>query len=107
MPKINGKDMNLLQVLVFLDDIIVFGKSLEEHEEKLLKVLDRLGEAGLKLSLDKCQFCQPTVKYHGHIQWGYMTVTHNNHFFKSILRTRTSHSTLTASKLALKISLIS
>lgn len=50
-------DMNLLQVFVYLDDIIVFGKSLEEHEERVLKVLDRLGEAGLKLSLDKCQFC--------------------------------------------------
>lgn len=60
-------DMNLLQVLVYLDDVIVFGKSLEEHEERLLKVLDRLEEVGLKLSLDKCQFCQPKVKYVGHI----------------------------------------
>lgn len=60
-------DMNLLQVLVYLDDLIVFGKSLEEHEERLIKVLDRLGEAGLKLSLDKCQFCLPQVKYLGHI----------------------------------------
>lgn len=60
-------DMNLLQVLVYLDDLIVFGKSLEEHEERLIKVLDRLGEAGLKISLDKCQFCQPQVKYLGHI----------------------------------------
>lgn len=60
-------DMNLLQVLVYLDDLIVFGKSLEEHEERLIKVLDRIGEAGLKISLDKCQFCQPQVKYLGHI----------------------------------------
>lgn len=60
-------DMNLLQVLVYLDDLIVFGRSLEEHEERLLKVLDRLEEVGLKLSLDKCQFCQPRVKYVGHI----------------------------------------
>ncbi|KAI5615219.1 hypothetical protein C0J50_8776 [Silurus asotus] len=49
--------MNLLQVLVYLDDLIVFGKNLEEHEERLLKVLDRLGEVGLKLSVDKCQIC--------------------------------------------------
>lgn len=60
-------DMNLLQVLVYLDDLIVFGKTLEEHEERLLKVLDRLEEAGLKISLDKCQFCQTQVKYLGHI----------------------------------------
>ena len=60
-------DMNLLQCLVYLDDIIVFGRTLEEHEERLLKVLDRLEEYGLKLSIDKCQFCQPQVKYVGHI----------------------------------------
>ncbi len=60
-------DMNLLQVLVYLDDVIVFGKTLEEHEDRLLKVLDRLGEVGLKLSVDKCQICLPRVKYLGHI----------------------------------------
>lgn len=60
-------DMNLLQVLVYLDDLIVFGRSLEEHEERLLRVLDRLEEVGLKLSLEKCQFCQPRLKYVGHI----------------------------------------
>ncbi|XP_035809415.2 uncharacterized protein LOC118471094 [Amphiprion ocellaris] len=60
-------DMNLLQVLVYLDDLIVFGRTLEEHEERLLKVLDRLREVGLKISIDKCQFCQPSVKYVGHI----------------------------------------
>ncbi|XP_028254301.1 uncharacterized protein LOC114429891 [Parambassis ranga] len=60
-------DMNVLQVLVYLDDLIVFGKTLEEHEERLLKVLDRLGEVGLKLSVDKCQICLPRVKYLGHI----------------------------------------
>nr|XP_023659188.1 uncharacterized protein LOC111839473 [Paramormyrops kingsleyae] len=60
-------DMNLLQVIVYLDDLIVFGRSLEEHEERLLKVLDRLGEVGLKLSLDKCQICMSKVKYLGHI----------------------------------------
>ncbi len=40
---------------------------LEEHEERLLKVLDRLKECGLKVSIDKCQFCQPKVCYVGHI----------------------------------------
>ncbi|CAM5176386.1 unnamed protein product, partial [Eretmochelys imbricata] len=60
-------DMNLLQVLVYLDDLIVFGRTLEEHEERLLKVLDRLEDYGLKLSIDKCQFCRTSVKYVGHI----------------------------------------
>lgn len=60
-------DMNLLEVLVYLDDLIIFGKTLEEHEHRLLKVLDRLKEEGLKLSLDKCQFCCTSVNYLGHI----------------------------------------
>ncbi|CAM4528450.1 unnamed protein product [Lepidochelys olivacea] len=66
MEKVVG-DMNLLQVLVYLDDLIVFGRTLEEHEERLLKVLDRLEDYGLKLSIDKCQFCRTSVKYVGHI----------------------------------------
>lgn len=60
-------DMNLLEVLVYLDDLIIFGRTLEEHEERLLKVLDRLQGEGLKLSLDKCTFCQTSVSYVGHI----------------------------------------
>lgn len=60
-------DLNLIQVLVYLDNLIVFGKTLEEHEEHLLKVLDRLEEFGLKLSIDKCLLCQPQIKFLGHI----------------------------------------
>ncbi|KAK7906968.1 hypothetical protein WMY93_015580 [Mugilogobius chulae] len=60
-------DMHMLEVIVYLDDLIVFGKTLEEHEQRLLKVISRLEEAGLKLSLDKCQFCRPQVTYVGHI----------------------------------------
>ena len=60
-------DMNLLEVLVYLDDLIIFGRTLEEHEQRLLKVLDRLQSEGLKLSLDKCQFCRTSVNYVGHI----------------------------------------
>lgn len=60
-------DIHLLQVLVYLDDIIVLGRTLVEHESRLMKVLDRLEEVCLKVSIDKCQFCLPRVKYVGHI----------------------------------------
>ncbi|KAG1940743.1 interleukin-1 receptor accessory protein-like 1-A [Pimephales promelas] len=60
-------DMHMLEVIVYLDDLIVFGKTLEEHEQRLLKVITRLEEAGLKLSLDKCQFCRSQVTYVRHI----------------------------------------
>lgn len=60
-------DMNFLEVLVYLDDLIVFGRTIDEHEERLLKVLDRLSDEGLKISLDKCQFGRTSVNYVGHI----------------------------------------
>ncbi|CAI5692272.1 unnamed protein product [Oreochromis niloticus] len=66
MEKCMG-DMNLREVIVFLDDIIVFSKTLEEHEARLMKVLDRLKEYGLKLSPEKCKFFQTSVRYLGHI----------------------------------------
>ncbi|KYO27041.1 RNA-directed DNA polymerase-like protein [Alligator mississippiensis] len=60
-------DMHLNQVLVYLDDLIVFGKTLEEHDERLLCMLDHLEAAGLRSMLDKCKFCQASVKYVRHI----------------------------------------
>lgn len=60
-------DINLKEVLVFLDDLIVFSDSLEEHEKRLQHVLLRLRENGLKLSQSKCRFFQTSVRYLGHI----------------------------------------
>ncbi|KAK3569059.1 hypothetical protein QTP86_021532, partial [Hemibagrus guttatus] len=66
MKKVVG-NIHLLQVIVYSFDLIVYGRTLQEHEERLMKVLDRLEEGGLKVSIDKCQFYQPQVKYVGHI----------------------------------------
>ena len=41
--------LHLKEVLVFLDDLIVFSSTLEEHETRLMNVLTRLKEYGLKL----------------------------------------------------------
>lgn len=60
-------DLHLKEVLVFLDDLIVFSDTLDEHEQRLLRVLHRLKEYGLKLSPEKCKFFQTSVKYLGHI----------------------------------------
>lgn len=54
-------------VLVFLDDLIVFSDTLEEHETRLMKVLQRLGDYGLKLSPEKCHFFQTSVRCLGHV----------------------------------------
>lgn len=60
-------DLNLKEVLVFLDDIIIFSATLEEHEERLMRVLSRLKQFGLKLSPEKCKFFQSSVHYLGHV----------------------------------------
>lgn len=60
-------DMNLKEVLVFLDDLIIFSSNLEEHEQRLMRVLHRLRENGLKLSPEKCKLFQTTVRYLGHV----------------------------------------
>ncbi len=60
-------DLNRKEVLVFIDDLIVFSRSLEEHEARLIQVLKRLREFGLKLSPEKCKFYQTSVRYLGHI----------------------------------------
>lgn len=60
-------ELNLKEVLVFIDDLFIFSETLEEHEERLLRVLTHLKEYGLKLSAEKCRFFQSSVRYLGHI----------------------------------------
>ncbi|CAK9829637.1 Retrovirus-related Pol polyprotein from transposon 17.6 [Anthophora retusa] len=52
---------------VCLDDIIIFGQSIEEHNRNLAIVLQRLKELGLKLQPDKCEFLKPELEYLGHV----------------------------------------
>ena len=53
--------------LVYIDDIVVFGRSFEEHLANLSIVLQRLREANLKLQPRKCRQCQEQVSFLGHI----------------------------------------
>lgn len=53
--------------LVYLDDIIIFGSSLQQHLDNLNKVLQRLAQANLKIQLDKCEFLQKECEFLGHI----------------------------------------
>jgi hypothetical protein len=54
-------------VIVFLDDIIIYSKSEEEHEEHLRMVLQVLREHKLYAKLSKCIFYQKKIHYLGHI----------------------------------------
>ena len=51
----------------YLDDIIVFSETLDEHVEHVRQVLDRLRAHNLTLSIGKCVFAQREVKFLGHI----------------------------------------
>lgn len=53
--------------LVYLDDIIIFSTSLQEHLTNIKKVFDRLRQCNLKIQLDKSHFLSKEVAYLGHI----------------------------------------
>ena len=59
--------LSLDRCLVYLDDVIVFSRSFDEHLVNLECVFERLAQAGLTLKLSKCTFCQKEVRYLGHI----------------------------------------
>ena len=66
MQRVVG-DLHLKSCLVYLDDLVIFSKSVDEHLARLTDVLTRLGQAGLKLKPSKCQFMQRRLVYLGHV----------------------------------------
>lgn len=51
---------------VIVDDILVWGATVEEHDERLKRVLEKVKQYNLKLGQEKCQFRQESVDYVGH-----------------------------------------
>ena len=54
-------------VLIYIDDVVIWGTSREEHDNTLKEVLRRLDDAGLALNREKCQFGVQSVNFLGHI----------------------------------------
>lgn len=50
----------------YLDDIIIFSNSWDEHLHHLNLVLNKIGRAGLTLKLSKCEFANAQIDYLGH-----------------------------------------
>ncbi|GJY46092.1 transposon ty3-I gag-pol polyprotein [Tanacetum coccineum] len=57
-------------VLVFFDDILVYSKSMSEHQEHLICVFDTLLTHSLYANRKKCLFGQEQIEYLGHIVSG-------------------------------------
>ena len=60
-------DLHLNICHIYLDDLIVYGRTFEEHLDRLQRVFQKLREAGLKLTPKKCHLFKGKVKYVGHI----------------------------------------
>ena len=60
-------EYHLRECLIYLDDIIIFSKTFDEHITRLKNVFKQLGKHGLKLKASKCEFFKKEVQYLGHI----------------------------------------
>lgn len=61
------KDYINKKCVVYMDDILVFSTSLQEHIESLDKIFFTLERANLKIQVDKCKFLAKETSYLGHI----------------------------------------
>lgn len=61
------RDLQNTICLVYLDDVIVFSTSLQEHMVNLEKVFNRLRESNFKIQMDKSEFLKLETAYLGHV----------------------------------------
>ena len=54
-------------LLVYMDDLIILGSTLEEHIHNLMQTLETLRRYNIKINLSKCQFFKSNVEFLGHI----------------------------------------
>jgi hypothetical protein len=64
------RDLLDVCVIVYLDDILVYSKNKEEHEQHLRQVLQLLKDNHLYAKLSKCTFFASSIEYLGHIADG-------------------------------------
>ncbi|KRX81837.1 Transposon Ty3-I Gag-Pol polyprotein [Trichinella sp. T6] len=70
--------------LVYLDDVVIFGRTFQEHLNNLAEVMQRIRQSGLKLKPVKCRVCAEELPFLSHI------VSIDGHFIL-----RTDHDNLT------------
>ena len=60
-------DMNLKSLFIYIDDVIVYSKTIEEHISRLTQVFERLRDSNLKLAPQKCEVCKTSISFLGFI----------------------------------------
>lgn len=64
---IDGLLGHIAGVVVLLDDVLVTGRTREEHDKRLREVLHKLSDAGLRINPSKSRFRAAEVRYLGHV----------------------------------------
>ena len=64
------KGLQWITCLIYIDDIIVFGRTFEEHVQRIGQVFERIREAVLKLKPTKCNMIEQEVIFLGHVVSG-------------------------------------
>ena len=59
-------ELNLQFALIYLDDVIIYSRTQEDHLTHLQAVLDHFAHHGLKLKPSKCHFFKENITYLGH-----------------------------------------
>ena len=54
-------------ILVYIDDILIYASSREEHDKLLIEVFKRLEDNRLLVKMEKCEFLQNKVTFLGHV----------------------------------------
>ena len=60
-------DMQYRRAMIYVDDVLIFSQTFEQHLQYLTELFDKLKSANLKLKASKCQFLKSKVTYLGHI----------------------------------------
>lgn len=56
-----------VEVLLYLNDLLIFGETIEDHLRRRRLVFDRVREANFKVNVATCTFAAPEVVYLGHV----------------------------------------